>query len=368
MFCSPVSAPRSRPFYKPCAAFFRNIGRLLRAALADALQIGLVGQQALALLADGPQQLHDGLADRLLEVAVAAPCKFRLDLGERPPGRGGVDGHQVRNALLVLGVIAHLGLTVRDGALEQTHDILRLIHQADAAGIVVLGLRHFGLGVGQTHDARADLGDIRLRQLEHVAVDAVEPLGDVARQLDVLLLVLAHRNKIRLIQQDIRRHQRGIGKQAAVDIVGIFCTFILELRHAAQLAEHGIAVEHPAEFCVLMHMALDEQHVLLRVQTAGDILRQLLHCAATQVCRVLPDGNGVKVRHKVIAIEFLCTVAPVPDRAEVGAERQVARRLDAGKHTLARRSSFRSLFCHKITPLSQKTELCPGHLILYILA
>ena len=132
MFCSPVSAPRSRPLINLAQRFFRNIGRLLRAALADALQIGLVGQQTLAFFPDGPQQLHDGLADRLLEVAVAAPCKFRLDLGERPPGRSGVDGHQVRNALLVLRVIAHLGLTVRDGALEQAHDILRLIHQEHA--------------------------------------------------------------------------------------------------------------------------------------------------------------------------------------------------------------------------------------------
>ena len=79
-----------------------------------------------------------------------------------------------------------------------------------------------GLGVGKAHDARADLGDIRLRQLEHVAVDVVEAGGHVAAELDVLLLVAADGNVVRLIEQNVRRHQGGVGEQAAVDVLGVF--------------------------------------------------------------------------------------------------------------------------------------------------
>ena len=132
----------------------------------------------------------------------------------------------------MLRVIAHLGVAVRDGALEQTHDVLRLIHQADAAGIVVLGLRHFGLGVGKAHDARADLGDIRLRQLEGFAVGIVESCRKVPCYFKVLLLILSHRYQIRLIEQNVRRHKRWIGKQARIYIIRVLAAFILELRHS----------------------------------------------------------------------------------------------------------------------------------------
>ncbi len=49
-----------------------------------------------------------------------------------------------------------------------------------------------------------------------------------------------------LIQRDIRRHQHRIVKQTSVDVLGITRRFILTCRHAAQLAEVGIAVQCPA--------------------------------------------------------------------------------------------------------------------------
>ena len=89
----------------------------------------------------------------------------------------------------------------------------------------------------------------------------------------MLLLVLPDGNIVRLIQQDVCRHQSGIGKETAVDVLGVFGAFVLELGHTAEFAEHGVAVEDPAEFGVFMNMALDEEGVLLRVQAARDILR-----------------------------------------------------------------------------------------------
>ena len=71
------------------------------------------------------------------------------------------------------------------------------------------------------------LGDKRFRQFEHVAVNAVEPAGDGMAQLHVLLLILAHRHQIGLVQQNVRRHQSGIGEQTAVDVVRILADLSL---------------------------------------------------------------------------------------------------------------------------------------------
>ena len=84
----------------------------------------------------------------------------------------------------------------------------------------------------QTHDPGADLGNIGLGNLEHVAVDAVKAICHVTGQLYMLLLVLAHGHIVRTVEQNVRCHQAGIGKQTAIDIFSIFRAFILKLRHS----------------------------------------------------------------------------------------------------------------------------------------
>ena len=74
----------------------------------------------------------------------------------------------------------------------------------------------------------------------------------------MLFLVLTYGDVIRLIQQDVSCHQRGVGEKAAVDVFSVLGALVLKLRHPAEFAEHGIAVEDPSELGVLMHMALDE--------------------------------------------------------------------------------------------------------------
>ena len=78
----------------------------------------------------------------------------------------------------------------------------------------------------------------------------------------------------------------GIGEEAGVDVVGVLGGLVLELGHTGELAEHGVAVQHPAQLGVGGHVGLDEQHVLLRVQAAGDVGRHLGQGAPAQVGRV----------------------------------------------------------------------------------
>ena len=148
----------------------------------------------------------------------------------------------------------------------------------------------------------------------------------------MLLLVLTHRDEIRLVEKNIRGHQGRVGEQAAVDVLLVLGGLVLELGHAAEFAEHGITVQHPAQLRVGGDVGLDEQSVLLRVQAAGDILGQLLQGAAAQVGGGLPDGDGVHIRHKVIAVEFVGPGAPILDGAQIVAQVQIAAGLDAREH------------------------------------
>ena len=66
---------------------------------------------------------------------------------------------------------------------------------------------------------------------------------------------------------------------------------------------------------MLVNMGLDEQGILLRVQTAGDVLCQLLQGAAAQVSRILADSDGMQISHKVEAVILIGTFCPVLDSA-----------------------------------------------------
>ena len=158
----------------------------------------------------------------------------------------------------------------------------------------------------------------------------------------MLLLIISDRNIVRLIKQNVCCHQRRIGEKTGIDIIGILGALVLELRHAGKFSEHRIAIQNPSELCVRRNMALHKQRVFLRIKTAGNILCELFQRSSAQICGILANGDRVKIRHKIVAVKFFGTCAPVFDRTEVGAERQIAGGLNAGKHYF-----FRFVFFHE---------------------
>ena len=138
------------------------------------------------------------------------------------------------------------------------------------------------------------------------------------------------RRTLEQLAQYIACHQAGVSKQACIDIVGIFGRLILELSHTAQLAEHGVAIQHPTQLCMLVNMALDKQGVLLRIQTAGNVLSQLLQSAAAQVSGILANGDGMQISHKVETVVLVGTLCPILNGTQVRAQGQVTGGLDAG--------------------------------------
>ena len=161
----------------------------------------------------------------------------------------------------------------------------------------------------------------------------------------MLALVLSHRHKVRLVEQNVRRHQHRVREESGGDVVGVLLGLLLELGHAAQLAELGIAAQNPAQLRVLGNVALNKQDALLRVQSAGEILGQLLQRPAAQVRGILAYGDRVQVHDAVHAVIFVLHGHPVFDRAHIGAQGQVTAGLDAAEHSL-----FPLLIFHDKTP------------------
>ena len=312
----------------------RNGAGPFRSGPVDLLQIALVLQDPRGFIPDGTGDGQNRLAHGGLELAVAPAVELPLDLLIGLSGAGGIDLHQVGDPGLFLPVEADAGVAVGDGPLELPHDGVVVVLQINAAVGVLVRLGHLGGGGLEAHDPSAHLGDIGLGHFEHFAVETVEPVGNVPGQLHVLLLVLAHGDEVRLIEQDIRRHQAGIGEEPGVDVFGVPGGFVLELGHPGELAEHGVALEDPAQLRVLVDVGLDKQSVLLRVQAAGDIGGQLLQGVPPELRRVLPDGDGVHVGHEIIAVKLPGQLGPVLDGPQIGAQGQIAAGLDAGEEYL----------------------------------
>ena len=98
------------------------------------------------------------------------------------------------------------------------------------------------------------------------------------------------------------------------------------------------------------HMALDEEGVLLRIQTAGHILGQLLQGPPAQQSRIVACGEGMEIRHEIVAVILLGPFGPVLDGAQVGAQGQIAGGLDAREHDFFGRSGI----FHKNTSFSDR--------------
>jgi hypothetical protein len=160
----------------------------------------------------------------------------------------------------------------------------------------------------------------------------VELLRDVARELEMLLLVVADRHVGGAIKQDVGRHQHRIIVEADGSVLAVLARLLLELGHAVEPAEARDAIEHPGELGVLGDAALVEDRVLLRVDAAGEERRGDLARRATQRRRVVRHRHRVQVDDAIEAGMGLLHLDEALQRAEIVAQMQIPGRLYAGEH------------------------------------
>ena len=173
--------------------------------------------------------------------------------------------------------------------------------------------------------------------MDGAAEIVVEFLRDVARQFEVLFLVLAHRHVGGAIDQNIGRHQRRIGVETDRGILAVLAGLLLELGHPVEPAESGDAIEDPGELGVLGHLALVEDDVFCRIDAAGDEGRGDFARGVRQLGRILPHRDRVQVDDAIDAVVAVLQLDEALDGAEIIAEMQVAGRLHAGKHPFLKR-------------------------------
>jgi hypothetical protein len=93
------------------------------------------------------------------------------------------------------------------------------------------------------------LGDDRVGHRELVAEAGVEADRQVAGEFEMLLLIVAHRDGVRPIQQDVGRHQHRVGKEA--EVAG---TLRLVLAGSSTQLPHRSSCRGSGEFDVLGHL------------------------------------------------------------------------------------------------------------------
>ena len=114
-----------------------------------------------------------------LEVAVALAVKFLFYLVVILACYNGVDSHKVVDAVLALSV-SYLGVGIGDSLSELSYNGVLIIKNVDAAVLIFVGLGHFLGWVLEAHYPCALFGNVRLGNLEQLAVLLVEALSNVS--------------------------------------------------------------------------------------------------------------------------------------------------------------------------------------------
>src|SRR6266508_3040687 len=310
----------------------RRLGRgprLLGAERERLLELVLVGTQLLVPRPNRLQQRHGRLGDFLLEAAVPLSSVARLYRLGLLAGRDRHDLEQVRDPRLVRRP-ADLRARVGDGGLELLADHVGRVGDQHRALRGSTGGGHLVPGLLEVHDPAAHRRGLDCGQRERLAVAGVEPLGDVAGELDVLALVVADRDDVGLVEQDVARLEHRVGEQRGRDEL-LLVRLLLELRHPAQLAEAGHRRQQPIRLGVRGHVALDEYRRAAGVEAAREQQRGRVERRPAQLLRVVGDRDRVQIDDAEVGLAALLRRDVLAEATGVVAEVLLPRGLDAGK-------------------------------------
>ena len=237
------------------------------------MEIVLVGRDCLHAFADGGDVADDVFGQLFFEVAVADGAAGVL-LAE--VGDGGGIGHRLHDGEDVAhglreGRVGLGGAGVGHGLHHLFADRLVRIGQVEA---VAFALAHLARAVepGNFHQLRAEVVGLALGK-EIDPVEGVETAGQHAGDFEVLLLILAHRNFVGAVQQDVGGHQHRVAQQPCVDVFGLFADFILERSGALQLADVGVHAQQQRQLGHLRHVALDVDRRHIGIEARSEVFR-----------------------------------------------------------------------------------------------
>ena len=181
----------------------------------------------------------------------------------------------------------------------------------------------------------------------------------------MLPLVDPDRDDVGLVEQDVARLQHGIREESRRH-EPLRLGLLLELRHAAELAEARHRREQPIGLGVGRHVALREDRRAIRVEPGRDQHREQVERALAEVRRVVLDADRVEVDDAEEGLALLLRLGVLTEAARVVAEVLRARGLDAGEDAHReivpgpaepRRSNSRlASHAHRARPRSRRTR------------
>ena len=258
-------------------------------------------------------------------VAVASGAVSRRDFGLLVGIGEELDQGKDVVGIRIFGIFE--GRRVRDDTTDLFLECLAFVEEADG---VTVALRHFASVEARHH--RHVIQDVGFRDGEDGGVGAkgaIEALGGITGDLDVLLLILPDRHERAAVDQNVGGLEDGIVEQPRVGREPLRHLILVGDRFF-ELRDGGERVENPGQFVQLRHVALDEEVRLLRVEAEGEV-------GGGYVEGKLPERLGiVHRRHRVIVDDEKVRLVPImkgdvlPDRPEVVADMQRARGLNAG--------------------------------------
>jgi hypothetical protein len=172
-------------------------------------------------------------------------------------------------------------------------------------------------GLGHPQDRHALTGSIPGCE---AGVDAL--LGDVARQLQMLLLVFPHGHPIGVVEENVGSHQHRVIEQPGGDIRPLLHRFLLELNHPLQPVERRDAVQQPAELAVGWYVALHKDRGALGIDAAGQIQGRRGEGVLRQPRRIVGHGDGMQIHDAEERVMAVLQLHPVADRPQPVAQVQ----------------------------------------------
>src|SRR5229473_1564353 len=281
-----------------------------------------VGQEPPHLAADPAEHLDRERRERLLERRKILARKARQRRFPRYSGEHGIDDDEIirLGAGVERGDARRERLGIGFGAADLQRDQFRIVGHIDARIIRGVGFRHLLCAVAQAHHPGRLTKNLRLGEREEVALVApVEGSGDVAGQLDMLLLVFADRDMRRLVQEDVCRHQHRIAIEAEPGHLALLGGLLLELGHPVEPAKRGQAAEQPGELGMGADHALVEDDAALGVDAGRDIGGCDLARRGAQLIGVLRLGQRVHDYECILCIVDLHALTQPQDPDELRA-------------------------------------------------
>src|SRR5215208_6652337 len=166
--------------------------------------------------------LHNHLSEVLFKVSVALALVLFFDLDNRAASQPGIDVEQIRKRGLV-GGCHYLGAGVGFGAADLAAYHVRLV---------------------EGHDPGSGLQDQGLRNNEGLTVESVETPCERPRELQVLALVLAYGDEVRVVEEDVGGLEHGVVVEPDARALGATpLGLVLKLRHARKLADPRYTVQ-----------------------------------------------------------------------------------------------------------------------------